>query len=211
MILHFLDARGQLSELRGWLADSLKTAFDTSAALLPLNDTDVVVAAGKGVIPEKGHGGYAPEPGVIYVTVDPDHADLRMNAGRSLERMLAHELHHSSRWDDPGYGHTLGQALVSEGLAGHFEQEAFGGEPELWESLPVSILRSHIARAQKEWASVEYGHEAWFFGSPELPRWLGYSMGYQLVARYLAEHPQARASGLVSVDAEIFLPLLGSI
>jgi uncharacterized protein YjaZ len=211
MILHFLDARGQLSELRGWLADSLNTAFYISTALLPLGDTDVVVKAGKSVIPEKGHVGYAPEPGLIYVTVDPDHSSLRTNAGRSLERMLAHELHHSSRWDGPGYGNTLGQALVSEGLAGHFAQESFEGEPELWESLPVSTLRSHIAKAQNEWGSTEYEHEEWFFGSPELPRWLGYSLGYQLVARYLAMHPQARASGLVSVDAGMFLPLLGEV
>jgi uncharacterized protein YjaZ len=211
MILHFLDARGQLSDLRVWLADRLQAAFDVSTELLPLRDTDVVVNAGKRVIPEKGHVGYAPEPGLVYVTVDPSHTYLRANAGRSLERMLAHELHHSSRWEGPGYGNTLGQALVSEGLAGHFAQEAFGGEPEPWESLPVSILRSYVARAQDEWSSAEYGHKAWFFGSPEMPRWLGYSLGYRLVAQYLALHRQARASGLVNAGAEMFLPQLGEV
>lgn len=211
IILHILDARDQLSHLRDWLDDTLKTTFDTSAALLPLGDTDVVVKTGKNVIPELGHMGYAPEPGVIYVTVDPDHPSLRENAGRSIERMLAHELHHSARWDGPGYGNTLGQALVSEGLAGHFEHELFGGRPNPWESLPSSTLRSYVTKARDEWDNTGYDHEAWFFGSPELPDGLGYSLGHQLVARYLSSHQSASASGLVHAGAEIFLPHLGEV
>ena len=107
---------------------------------MPLRDTDMLVKAGENVTPEKGHLEYAPEPGLIYVTLDPSHKSLRENADRSHERMLAHELHHSSRWDGPGYGDTLGAALVTEGLAGHFAQEAFGGQPEPWEKLAVSSL-----------------------------------------------------------------------
>ncbi|MDD7972766.1 DUF2268 domain-containing putative Zn-dependent protease [Roseinatronobacter alkalisoli] len=211
MILHFLDARDQLSGLQGWLAELLNTAFDTSAELLPLRDTDVVIKAGTHVIPEKGHLGCAPEAGLIYVTVDPRHPSLRANVSRSVERMLAHELHHCSRWDGPGYGNTLGEALISEGLAGHFSQEAFGGPPEQWESMTISTLRPHITKVQNEWGSREYGHEAWFFGSSELPRWLGYSLGYHVVAQYLAACQQTSASGLVHADAKIFLPYLGDI
>ncbi|MFC3060475.1 DUF2268 domain-containing putative Zn-dependent protease, partial [Paenirhodobacter populi] len=160
---------------------------------------------------ETGHAGFATEAGVVYVTVDPGHAALRVNADLSLERMLAHALHHSARWDGPGYGRTLGAALVSEGLAGHFAQEVFGKGPEPWESLPVSVLRTHIPRAFHEWAYEGYAHEAWFFGSPDFPRWLGYSLGYQLVARYLASHPGVRASELVHGDARDFLPQLGEV
>ncbi|RJE17382.1 hypothetical protein PHISCL_10280 [Aspergillus sclerotialis] len=135
MTLHFINARHQLSGIKDWLTDSLGTAFAASAALLPLGDTDVIITGGNRVIPEKGHLGYAPEKGVIYVTVDPDHASLRANPDQSLERMLAHELHHCSRWDGPGYGTTLGETLISEGLAGHFAQEVFNWQPEPWESV----------------------------------------------------------------------------
>ena len=211
MTLHFLNARDQLSGLRDWLAEVLNTGFDRSAALLPLRDTDVLVKAGESVILEKGHLGYAPEPGLIYVTLDPSHTSLRENADRSIERMLAHELHHSSRWDGPGYGDTLGAALVSEGLAGHFAQEAFGGQPEPWEKLVVSSLQSYVTRAQGDWDRAGYDHQAWFFGSAELPRWLGYSLGYQMVGRYLVEHSHARPSGLVYQDAEAFRSYLTEV
>ncbi len=90
--------------------------------------------------------GLRAEKGVVYVTMDPEHPSLRANAAQSLERMLAHELHHCARWDGPGYG----EALVSEGLAGHFEQEVFGGEAELWESLPASTLRPCLSKAEGE-------------------------------------------------------------
>lgn len=209
--LHFINARKQLSDIEGWLSERLNASFSLSEKLLPLLDTDVVVKAGKGVIPDKGHLGYAPERGVVYVTVDPENPSLRANEARSLERMLAHELHHCARWDGSGYGETLGGALVSEGLAGHFAQEAFGGDPEPWERLPVSTLRPYLARAQAEWQSADYDHAAWFFGSADLPEWLGYSLGYQLVGQYLATRSNARASTLVHADAEDFRACLGAV
>ncbi len=211
LTLHFMNARGQLSGLTDWLTECLNTAFVASAALLPLRDTDVIVKAGQDVIPEKGHLGYAPEQGLIHVTVDPDHPSLRDNPALSLERMLAHELHHSARWDGPGYGRTLGEALVSEGLAGHFAQEVFNGPPEPWESLQHSVLRQHLPKALRDWRHTGYSHSAWFFGTTARPRWLGYSLGYQMVSHYLTAHPDARASTLVHAEAEMFLPSLQRI
>lgn len=211
MTLHFINARHQLSDMKDWLTEISRNVFAASVALLPLGDTDVVITRGKRVIPEKGHLGYAPEKGVIYVTVDPDHPSLQANPGQSFERMLAHEFHHCSRWDGPGYGRTLGEALISEGLAGRFAQEVFDGQPEPWETVEASVLWPHVPRARREWSNARYVHEEWFFGSAALPRWLGYSLGYQLVSRYLTAHPLESASALVHADSEIFLPHLGEI
>lgn len=208
MTLHIINARHQLTGIAKWLSERLDDAFEVSARHLPLLDTDVVMRAGKAVIPEKGHLGYAPESGLVYVTVDPESSILRKNPSRSLERMLAHELHHSSRWDGPGYGRTLGEALVSEGLAGHFAQEAYGGEREPWEQLPARMLRPYVFKAQAAWQSVDYNHAEWFFGSQKFPAWVGYSLGYQLVGRYLAAHGDARASTLVHAEAADFRALL---
>lgn len=210
MVLHILNARSQLSGCRDWLEKVLLDAFKRSAAVLPLGQVDVVVKAGTFVIPEKGHVSWAPEPGIIYLTVDPDHPALRQNVDRSLERMLAHELHHCARWDGPGYGGTLGEALVSEGLAGHFAQEIYGPPVEPWECVPDPILHQHVANAQGAWDSRDYGHNRWFFGSGDLPRWLGYSLGFQIVARSLAE-TQASASGLVQSEAGEFRTYLDRI
>jgi uncharacterized protein YjaZ len=122
--------------------------------------------------------------------------------------MLAHELHRPSRWDGPGYGETLGDALVSEGLAGHFAQEVYGGEPEPWEQLPSSVWRPYLAKAKADWLNTEYDHIGWFFGSQDFPRWLGYSLGYQVVRQFLSTHDTARASGLVHAPSVGFLAYL---
>lgn len=211
MTLHIINARHQLTSISEWLSERLDDAFAVCARHLPLRDTDVILRAGKAVIQEKGHLGYAPERGLIYVTVDPENPALRTNSSQSLERMLAHELHHSSRWDGPGYGKTLGEALVSEGLAGHFAQEAYGGGREPWEQLPASTLRPYLFKAQADWQSADYNHAEWFFGSHEFPAWLGYSLGYEMVGRYLAAHGEARASNLVHAGAADFRALLDAV
>lgn len=131
---------------------------------------------------------------MIFVTVDPGNPALHSNADRSLERMFAHELHHAARWDGPGYGSSLCEALVSEGLAGHFVLELFGGAPEPWEQLPEGEIRFHATHAGQDWDRANYNHDAWFFGRGNLPRWLGYSLGFRLVERFLSEHPRGRAS-----------------
>ncbi|MVZ80379.1 peptidase, partial [Escherichia coli] len=50
----------------------------------------------------------------------------------------------------------------------------------------------------------DYNHNVWFFGAGDLPRWLGYSLGFDLVARYLSAHPEHRASTLTDASAEVF-------
>jgi len=211
MELHFLDARGQIAEIRDWLRASLVETHKRAATLIPLQPLDVVVQTGKRVIPEKGHVGYSPKPGAVFVTVDPDNPALQANVDASLERMFAHELHHAARWDGPGYGSSLGAALVSEGLAGHFVLELFGGLPEPWERLPESEIRSHTTLAAEEWDRANYNHEAWFFGRGDLPRWLGYSLGFRLIERFLSDHPGRKASNLAGLEAEEFRSTLSLI
>lgn len=209
--LHFLDARGALGDHREWLRASLLDSHEKANGLLSLRPLDVIVQAGTGVIPEKGHGGYAPGPGVIYVTVDPASAVFRTNHDASLERMFAHELHHAARWDGPGYGVSLGEALISEGLAGAFAQEVYGGPPEPWERLGMDTIREHVARAERDWNRTDYAHARWFFGESDLPRWLGYSLGFQLVQRYLSEQEGRCASGLAQAEAQLFRGMLERI
>ncbi|MBM3578416.1 MAG: peptidase [Alphaproteobacteria bacterium] len=204
MKLHFLDARGTLTALHHWLHKCLTETHEKAAGLMPLQPLDVVVQTGKRIIPEKGHVGYTPKPGVVFITVDPDNPALKANVDASLERMFAHELHHAARWDGPGYGSSLGEALVSEGLAGHFVLELFGGLPEPWEQLPESEIRVHATLAAQKWESADYNHEAWFFGRGDLPRWLGYSLGFRLVGQFLSEHPGSGPSKLAVAQAQDF-------
>ncbi|MDU7250486.1 MAG: DUF2268 domain-containing putative Zn-dependent protease, partial [Klebsiella pneumoniae] len=45
-------------------------------------------------------------------------------------------------------------------------------------------------------------HNAWFFGTGNLPRWLGYTAGFNLISRYLASSPNLKASMLANINAE---------
>ncbi|VEC94933.1 Predicted Zn-dependent protease (DUF2268) [Klebsiella variicola] len=123
MNLHILNAQKKLTAHCEWLQINLTDTYEQAKRLMPIHSLDVVVKAGKFVIPEKGHLGFCPEAGVIYITVDPENSAFCKNDAHSIERMFVHELHHAVRWTGPGYGSTLGEVLVSEGLAGHFSIE----------------------------------------------------------------------------------------
>jgi len=199
--LHILNAQQKLTAHREWLQATLTDTFEKARELMPVPPLDVVVKAGKFVIPEKGHTGFCPEPGVVYITVDPESPAFCQNDAHSLERMFAHELHHAARWAGPGYGSTLGEAVVSEGLAGHFSLELLGGQPEPWERLESDIVRSYALQLHDSWHRADYDHNAWFYGTSGLPKWLGYTAGFRLISRYLAASPHLKASALANINA----------
>lgn len=202
MSLHILNAQKKLSAHCDWLQTSLTDTYEHVQKLMPIPSLDVVVKAGKFVIPEKGHLGFCPEAGVVYLTVDPESPAFCKNEAHSFERLFAHELHHAARWAGPGYGSTLGEVIVSEGLAGHFSLELFGGEPEPWESLNPEMIQPYRQLLVENWSRSDYDHNAWFFGTGDLPRWLGYTAGFNLISRYLAAFPHLKASLLANINAD---------
>ena len=198
--LHALDARGDL----GPHLDALRIVSTEAVTLaqgvaaLPRFDLVVHGRAGGGV-PEWGVGGLAPRPGLIEITVDPERW-----RPEGLRRTLIHELHHLLRWDGPGYGRTLGQSLVSEGLAGHFVLQVLGGRPDPWDRvIPAPGL---AGQALREWDVARYDHARWFFGGGGLVRWAGYGLGHRLVGHHLSRHAGATAAGLAGADARRFRP-----
>lgn len=159
-------------------------------------------------IPEIGIGGYTPDAHTVYISLDPSHKNFNLALREELPRTLAHELHHAVRWHKPGYGSTLEEALVTEGLAAHFELEVFGGKPNMWDNaLRGQKLKRLLRRAQREFASSAYNHNDWFFGNEKrsIPRWTGYSVGFEIVKTSLRQHPQWSASQLVHAEASSVL------
>lgn len=206
--LHFLDARGALADHRRWLCDRLMDAYGRAQPLLQLLPMDVAVKSGRYVIPEKGHVGHSLGPGLVMITVDPENPALIPNEDFALERMMAHELHHAARWDGPRQRRTLGNALISEGLAGHFAQEIYGCPPEPWESLDLDTVRAYVAPAAESWREAHYDHDAWFFGAGDMPRWIGYSLGFRIVSCFLSVNADRKASDLAHADPAMFREFL---
>jgi uncharacterized protein YjaZ len=97
-------------------------------------------------------------------------------ATSQLKASINHELHHMARWQNAGYGNTLGGAILSEGFATYYEYQMSGWLPP-WAQ--VSISKTMIKDALEEWDNQKYDHGGWFFGSHH-ERWTGYSLGYKL-------------------------------
>lgn len=201
--LHILKASGRLEKFE----TSIKKAFevgihDTQSKLtLPILDV-VVVDDADMAIAETGVGGSAPNAHVLYIYINPEFVKLEQTLEFEIKSTLAHELHHCARWATVGYGTTLLEAIVSEGLADHFDIEINGGKPKPWSvALPEKELQSILLKAQEEFNS-EYNHSDWFFGSKEIPRWAGYSLGFKIVGDYIAQTGKSASQLVATVHTE---------
>lgn len=159
--------------------------------VLLANPDNPVVQASEGY---SGDGGI---PGSIFAWLVPN--------GRTMARLpaaLAHETNHNVRYQFVTWRNdvTLGEMLVSEGLAENFAVELFGEElagpwvtrtaPEVLEQVKPLVHAGLGAQGMAELSAYLYGDEtAALMGYPVqgLPYCAGYACGYHLVRRFLDE------------------------
>ncbi len=213
LVPHILGASGRLEALRTPLLEGLARAEAAAMAVVDIPRTDVVIRVWpRATIAADGVGGFCPRRREIEIALDPDNRALSLGPGSAYERTIVHELHHVLRRDEAGYGETLGEALVSEGLAGHFVVQALGTVPEPWEQAVGPEELMHWARrALLDWRRADYDHTDWFFGHGEKPLWLGYALGFALVADYLDAHRMGGAAALADKPASFFVPHLAAL
>lgn len=204
-----LDPGGLLSALRPAI-DSL--VWQTVRRVEPVLEIDGVTLS---IIPDPtraiggyGVGGYTPDGRTVQVFIDPGFPALDVLIAERIPPIVAHEMHHAKRWRKPGYGSSLLEAMVSEGMADHFARELLGTALQPWSSaFPVSETSHWLDLARPEFDSRAYSHAAWFFGNASTPpRWTGYTLGYRLVQAYLDAHPGSSATSLVAAPASAFRP-----
>lgn len=124
-------------------------------------------------------------------------------------RALVRQMAHLVRWEGPGQGRSLGEVLVSEGLAGHFVVQVMGGQPD-----PVDTVRpphGALRQAMHEWARRDYDHGRWFAGKGDLRRGTGTGLGHRIIADHLSRHPGDTAASLATAPAEPFRQTLRRI
>jgi hypothetical protein len=207
LVVAFDDPGNQLAAISGAILGHLEVAFAQAEPRIPIAGTTAIVTIDPArEIPGWGLGGYAHGPSRIEIVVSPgiSVADL---AAR-LPSIVAHELHHAARFRGPGYGATLLESMVSEGLADHFARELIGAPLPPWvTALTPAEVSAWLDEARPELDSTAFDFEAWFFGTGgEIPRWTGYTLGYRLVGDYLGTNPGATAASLVHVDAGALRP-----
>jgi hypothetical protein len=205
-VLHLLNARGQLDAVAKLVTDSCDAAEERLGLLGPRPALDLIVRASDTPMPAHLQvWGSSYGPGRIEMVLDlhqpRDPARLR----DEILKTLFHECHHVLRWDGPGYGDTLGQALVSEGLAQCFVHEVLDCPPEPWEiAVPPAGCNLWRERARGQFHDPGYAHSDWFFGTADMPDALGYSLGALMVRRHLAAHPGSSALALATAPAQVF-------
>ena len=202
------EDNGQFGDDRNLVERVVRQTVSSVNDLMPVDDVRIRVGISLSqTIPEIGIGGYASSGHEVLIFIDPYSSAVPASLETDLASALAHELHHAKRKRTVGYGLTLFEAAVSEGLADHFAKEVTGKVPIWSEALTGDDLARWTARLVEAGAERLYAHGGWFFGTdPDIPRWTGYAVGFELVRAYLSANPDRRASGLADEPATTFLP-----
>lgn len=204
----------QFSGLRKDIQSSVNKAVEKTKQFIPVHETTIRIKNDpKSVIPGHAHGGWEFTPENIVIKVDPNFPDKEQFLGVELPRGVSHELHHAVREKAlPDEPRTLGKMLIFEGLATYFETEVWGGEPSKWATaLSPEQLQELLIVATTELFQEKYDHMRWFYGTKEIPRWAGYTIGAYLIKQYLDLHPNQTAASLVAVPAATILDELKEV
>lgn len=209
-----VDPEGQLSAHEASIRALLRDTLARIEEALPVGGVTITVTPDRAkAIGGWGVGGFTPDGSTVNLYVDPGVADLSRVLEERLPAMLAHEMHHARRWRGPGYGRTLFEAMVSEGLADRFAVELLGGPVPPWcEALSRDAMVTQLGAARAELDSKRYDHARWFFGSTaSTARWTGYTIGYRIVTAWQARKPDDSAADLVDSRAKAFRRSLDSL
>jgi uncharacterized protein YjaZ len=171
-------------------------------ALIPGPDTSVTVTVGNPdqILASVGVSGFTdPETGAITVGLYPSWSEEPPTLTQDLARTLAREVDRSVRITrGAGLGKSLLDQLVTDGIATAFGESAFPGPPDPW----VGALTS--AQECQQWRHIKpVLSEAGFhsevltggsvsskvFGESTMPLMTGQTIGYDIVAGYLARNP----------------------
>ena len=203
------DPGGAFDGLHGELRQLIERTSGMVADELALADVTIrVLADPPRTIPGYGLGGYAFGANRVEIVLDPDFPGLDGVLSQHIPRIVAHELHHTVRIQDPGYGATLLENMISEGLATRYAHELTGHPLPPWaQAFPAEETNTYLERAKAEFDRTDFDFRAWFFGiDSDLPAWTGYTLGYRLVESYLAANPSETAGTLVGASVELFRP-----
>lgn len=197
------NVTGSLDQLMPRIKAAHDRAVETTNQLLKLDDVDIIIVDDpSSCIPEVGTGGFTPNRHLVYCHMDPS-VDV---AEDEIYASLCHELNHARRYDGEGYGKTLFESMIFEGLAIAFEAEVSGGQSFMTRALESrQDTQALIDRTKQDFDTTDFIHYTWFINdmSGRLPRWAGYEIGYYLVKKYM-ETTGKKASELVLEPAANF-------
>lgn len=201
--LHWLDATGDLSAWKDRITGQINDAYHAMSPFVRPSQMDVLIERGnETVVPETGMSANVTRPNLATLIFDPYNENFTDTLTTGLvQRQMVNTAHRAMRAAGPGYGFTLGGAMVSEGLAGQFVRLVFDSPLEPWDcAFDDSQLSAHWPD-QRAMMSPKFDHGEWFAGTGNRPRWLGYTMGTRIVENWLLSGADLSPERLISVPA----------
>lgn len=201
--LYIINASGSLDRRSKKITNAFDKASHLCSDVLRLDKVDVICIDDPNMtIPEVGVGGYTPNRHLVYLYIDSE----KIIGENEIFSTLCHEFHHAKRYDGPGYGQTLFDSMIFEGLAVAFERECAKNKGFFSKEL---LKRKHtellLDKYYSKFSTSEFDYFTWFIydKTAELPRWTGYEIGYYIVRKYL-EAKNKKASELALEDSSKF-------
>lgn len=194
--------------LRKDIQSVTRNAIEQTSRYLPLHELTISIKNDpKKVIPGHAHAGWTHSSKDVQIKVNPTNSNKEHLLHVELSRSVSHELHHAVRAKAlPHENRSLGSAIIKEGLATIFETEVWGGTPSEWaKPLAKEQMDDLLKNVLVEKEDPHYNHGRWFFGTSDLPRWAGYSIGVTLIKEYIRLHPNETAATLVATPASVIL------
>ena len=156
------------------------------------------------VIPEVGIGAHAIMQGDIVVNIDFSRNDIKKVIQKELFPTLYHEFSHVVRASaHKNLYATLGESLITEGIASYVEKKVFRKKVPYIE--PIKNEKKYWLLAQKNIDMQVYNHSEWFFGTKKLPRWIGYRLGYLIIDRFMERQKNFNLARLVRTKSQNIL------
>ena len=163
------------------------------------------------VISEIGEGGYAVSGDWFQIYIDPTRSEEELGRIINTEIPLTvyHELNHVARWNSVGYGSTLPEAMVTEGLASFFAAENWKKASSPWSKYSKAEIAGLIKIFQNRDKKSDntYDHASWFYGAGSLPKWAGYKLGYYVIGLVRANNSTVGWKKLITLNAEEIIKL----
>ncbi|MDD5145446.1 MAG: class IV adenylate cyclase [Candidatus Pacebacteria bacterium] len=165
-------------------------------------------------MPETGEGGYTPSGDWIQIYIDPKNkkCGLKNIIEKYLPANIYHEMNHIARWRSIGYGNTLLETIVSEGIASVFEKEQWKAFVAPWAKFNEKEISDFlkIIRKRDEGKGGSYNHAEWFYGKGILPKWIGYKLGVYIVESFRNNFPGTSWQELTEMKANEIIKKSGA-
>lgn len=175
---------------QGIILDRVLKALDNVVILLQYNKrVDIVIIESQKffVIQKLGISGSAIGKSCIEVRIDFSHKELQKIIDVELPATIYHEFTHLVRENSVGYGNTLLDSFVSEGISCFVEKSILRNRkiPYIQKIKNEKILWS---KAQQLLGKPKCNYSEWFLGTGKLPNWTGYRLGFLIVEAFMKKN-----------------------